>query len=139
MPSNYLLLWQNSTTKKLEIKWNSYTYSFPQFDHFPPTSSKFLQARSPHLCIIIYSPQHLSISTHFVGPVWLRVEVRKWGIEEVVIILFGTWELVSKFFGVWMLLGSVVWKMFCLFRCLDGNVKVEVKKLITKLRKKNRL
>ena len=51
----------------------------------------------------------------------------------MVIIPFGTWELVSKFSGVWMLLGSVIWKMFCLFRCLDDNMKVEVKKLTTKL------
>ena len=53
----------------------------------------------------------------------------------MVIIPFGTWELVSKFSSVWMLLGSVVWKIFCLFWCLDGNVKVEVevKKLTTKL------
>jgi len=29
----------------------------------------------------------------------------------------------SKFSGVWMVFGSVVWKMFCLFRCLDGNEK----------------
>ena len=46
----------------------------------------------------------------------------------MVIIPFGTWELVSKFFGIWMLLRSVVWKMFCLFWCLDGNVKVKVEK-----------
>ena len=32
-----------------------------------------------------------------------------------------------------MLLGSVIWKMLCLFQCLDGNVKVKVKKLTTKL------
>ena len=50
----------------------------------------------------------------------------------MVIISFGTWELVSKFSGVWMLLGSVVWKMFCLFRCLDGNEKVELEKLTVK-------
>jgi len=30
------------------------------------------------------------------------------GSEEVVIVLFGTWELVSEFSGVWMLLGIVV-------------------------------
>jgi len=35
--------------------------------------------------------------------------------------------LISEFFGVWMLLGSVVWKMLCLFWCLDGNVKVSEK------------
>ena len=53
----------------------------------------------------------------------------------MVIVPFGTWELVSKFSGVWMLLGSVVWKMLCLFRCLDGNVKVKVEaeKWTTKL------
>jgi len=51
----------------------------------------------------------------------------------VVIVPFGTWELVSKFFGIWMLLVSAVWKMLRLFRCLDGNVEVEVKKLTTKL------
>ena len=55
------------------------------------------------------------------------------GSEEVVTVPFGTWELVSEFFGVWMLLGSVVWKMLCLFRCLDGNVKVKVEKLTIKL------
>jgi len=49
----------------------------------------------------------------------------------VIIVPFGTWELVGKFSGVWMLLGGVVWKMLCLFRCLDGNVEVE--KLTTKL------
>ena len=51
----------------------------------------------------------------------------------MVIIPFGTWELVNELFGVWMLLRSVVWKMFCLFRCLDGNVKAKVEKLTTKL------
>jgi len=51
----------------------------------------------------------------------------------VIIIPFGTWEVVSKFSGVWMFLGSVVWKMFCPFRYLDGNVKVELEKLTTKL------
>ena len=51
----------------------------------------------------------------------------------MVIVPFGTWELASKFSGVWMLLGSVVGKMLCLFRCLDGNTKVEVEKLTTKL------
>ena len=51
----------------------------------------------------------------------------------MVIVPFGTWELVSKFFGVWMLLGSVIWKMFRLFWYLDGNVKVKLKKLTTKL------
>ena len=50
----------------------------------------------------------------------------KGGSEEVVIVPFGTWELISKFFGVWMLLGSEVWKMLCLFWCLDGNVEVKV-------------
>ena len=50
----------------------------------------------------------------------------------MVIVPFGTWELVSKFFGVWMLLGSVIWKMLRLFRCLDGNVKVEMEKLTAK-------
>ena len=32
----------------------------------------------------------------------------KGGSEEVVIVPFGTWELVSKFSGIWMLLGSVI-------------------------------
>jgi len=36
------------------------------------------------------------------GTVWLGVEVRKSGSEEIVIVLFGTWELISEFFGVWM-------------------------------------
>jgi len=43
-----------------------------------------------------------------VGPVWLRVEVRKRGSVEVVIVPFGIWELVSKFSGVWMLLRNVI-------------------------------
>jgi len=30
------------------------------------------------------------------------------GSEEVVIVPFGTYELVSKFFGVWMLLESMI-------------------------------
>jgi len=51
----------------------------------------------------------------------------------VIIVPFETWELVSKFSGVWMLLRSVVWKMLCLFQCLDGNVEVKVEKLTTKL------
>ena len=51
----------------------------------------------------------------------------------MIIVPFETWELVSNFSGVWMLLGSVVWKMFCLFQCLDGNVKVKVEKLSTNL------
>ena len=45
------------------------------------------------------------------------------GSEEVVIVPFGTRELVSKFYGVWMLLESVVWKILCLFWCLDGVEK----------------
>ena len=37
------------------------------------------------------------------------------GSEEVVIVSFETWELVSKFSGACMLLGSVVWKLLRLF------------------------
>jgi len=61
----------------------------------------------------------------YFGPVWLRVKVRKWRSEKAVIVSFRIWELVSKFFGIWMLLGSMVWKMLCLFQCLNGNVEVE--------------
>jgi len=69
--------------------------------------------------------------------VWLGVKVRKWESEEMIIASFGTWELVSKVSGVWILLASVIWKMLCLFRCLDGNVEVEVKNLTTKLTQNN--
>ena len=67
------------------------------------------------------------------GAVWLEVRVRKWENKKLVIIFYVTWELVSEFFSIWMLLESVIWKMLCLFRCLDDNEEVEVKKLTTKL------
>ena len=34
------------------------------------------------------------------GPIWLRMEVSKMGSEEVVIVPFRAWELVSKLSGV---------------------------------------
>ena len=70
---------------------------------------------------------------HHFGAVWFGVEVRKWESEKIVSVPFGTWDLVIKFSGVWMLLGSVDWKMLCLFRFLDDNVKVKVKKFTIKL------
>ena len=60
-------------------------------------------------------------------------EGKKWGSGNSSLWIL---RIGCKFSGVWMLLGSVVWKMLYLFQCLDDNVKVEVKKLTTKLIKK---
>ena len=61
------------------------------------------------------SLQHISSFNVNYGAVWLGVEVKKWGSKEVVIVPFGTRELISKFSGVWMLLVSMIWKMLYVF------------------------